>query len=159
VVLPLFSPVDKDLAPLLKSKFFDTIMTLQVLKTADIYHPEAMATLLSRYLVHLMSKPSSTWRTEQMDLIFNTFKLKYDDYEPFNTRIKQLLSNKPYEAFFNLLDKDAITPPTMITLLLFIIQRSKPEDIKKNFNYIITVIVYASFANKTYAEAEAVLSS
>jgi hypothetical protein len=130
LVLPLFNPVDNDLAPLLKSKFFDTIMTLQVLKTADIYHPEAMATLLSRYLVHLMSKPSSTWRTEQLDLIYNTFKLKYDDYEPFNTKMKQLLSTKPHDAFLHPLQKDKITPPTMIILLLFILQRTKPEEIQ-----------------------------
>lgn len=46
-VIPLFSSSEEDLKPFLRSKFFDTLMTFNVLRSADVCYEEALAAILA----------------------------------------------------------------------------------------------------------------
>jgi hypothetical protein len=58
----MYTSLDADLKPFIRSKFFDSLMTLLVMQTGDICHPEAHASLLARYLIAVIEKPESEWR-------------------------------------------------------------------------------------------------
>jgi hypothetical protein len=81
---------DKDLKKWLRSTFFDFLFQFQTFKIVGIAPKQLYAGLLSSYLIHLLDLPSTQWKETQLELIYSSYMLKYEDEDEFNA-IKTLL--------------------------------------------------------------------
>lgn len=59
------------------------MLTMAFIRSADIRSPEAHAVLSAKYFLHLLSEPESNFNTHQMNLVYNTFQMKYEGYKYF----------------------------------------------------------------------------
>jgi hypothetical protein len=71
--------------------------------------------------------------------------MKYDDYDPFNRIMAQLISEQPQQAFLNPLSKTTITPSLKIVLLLFILERDVPAKLQATIQKILRLLILSSY--------------
>jgi hypothetical protein len=100
-VIPLFDQRDSDIAPFLKSTFFDYLMTYNLLKSMDLCYDLSYAVCLAHYLGFLILQPASSWRQEQLEQIRISYLLKYRYHPGLNLKIRMLTSKNPEQAFIN----------------------------------------------------------
>ena len=96
-VIPLYSKVDSDLKPLIRSQLFHLLMTFNCMRNVDTFYFDAYYGLLANTFIRVLKYSDSAWKSEMIDLIYNTWELVYGGIKTFEEGL-ELLMNKPREA-------------------------------------------------------------
>jgi translation elongation factor EF-1alpha len=96
-VIPLFEASDNDLKPLVRSKLYHLLMTFNCMRNVDTFFFDAYYGLLANTFVRLLKYKDGSWRTEMINLVYNTTELIYGGLKFFEESLDLLLTN-PQEA-------------------------------------------------------------
>jgi hypothetical protein len=134
VVLPLFGEKDLDLAPFLRTRLFNILMTFNLLQNVDCCFDTSHAALSANTLLYLVNQPPSQWKDRYLELLHITFVYKYSDEEDFNKMKETMLGNKPELALVN--DHPSLEhrceDPSKAIIMLFDLVRTRNTKIQPN---------------------------
>jgi translation elongation factor EF-1alpha len=96
-VIPLFEDSDSDLKPLIRSRLYHLLMTFNCMRNVDTFFFDAYYGLLANTFLRLLKYPNGSWKTETINLVYNTTEMVYGGIKFFEEGLDLLLT-APREA-------------------------------------------------------------